>query len=153
MYFYDKKARHECQGFFNIQFLQPLAYGIYIQAPLFILTYFLFQGILRLPSRSWLTLSFVSLISRYSFIFQAFFMVLYKKEKTSQNGFSALHGLQFLVILFIPQAKNFCPLRIKGIASGYGEFDLMRVLYRTHSLLQRTIQYISKLFRHQNLCL
>ena len=53
------------------------------KAKSFILTYFLFQGILGLPSRSWLTLSFFSLISRYSSIFKAFSMVLSKRKKTS----------------------------------------------------------------------
>lgn len=42
--------------------------------------------------------------------------------------FFALQGLYFLVILFIPQAKDFCPLRIKDVALGYGEFDLVWVL-------------------------
>lgn len=72
------------------------------KAKSFILTYFLFQGILGLPSRSWLTLSFFSLISRYSSIFKAFSMVSSKRKGPHINGFSALQGLYFLVILFIP---------------------------------------------------
>ena len=54
-------------------FRQP---SLYSKAKFFILTYFLIQGTLGLPSRSWLALYFFSLISRYSSIFKAFSMVL-----------------------------------------------------------------------------
>ena len=60
------------------------------------LTYFLFQGILGLPSRSWLALSFFSLISRYSSIFKAFSMVLSKRKRPHRMVFPFYKVLLFL---------------------------------------------------------
>ena len=81
----------------------------YIQATLFILTYFLFQGILGLPSRSWLTLSFFSLISRYSSIFKAFSIVLYKRKRPHRTVSPLYKVFIFSLFYSFPRLKIFAP--------------------------------------------
>ena len=81
----------------------------YIQATLFILTHFLFQGILGLPSRSWLTLSFFSLISRYSSIFKAFSMVLSKRKRPHRTVFPLYKVFIFSLFYSFPRLKIFAP--------------------------------------------
>lgn len=79
------------------------------KAKSFILTYFLFQGILGLPSRSWLTLSFFSLISRYSSIFKAFSMVLSKRKRPLRTVFPLYKVLIFSLFYSFPRLKIFAP--------------------------------------------
>ena len=79
------------------------------KAKSFILTYFLFQGILGLPSRSWLTLSFFSLISRYSSIFKAFSMVLSKRKKPHRTVFPLYKVFIFSLFYSFPRLKIFAP--------------------------------------------
>lgn len=75
----------------------------------FILTYFLFQGILGLPSSSWLTLSFFSLISRYSSIFKAFSMVLSKRKRPHRTVFPPYKVFIFSLFYSFPRLKIFAP--------------------------------------------
>ena len=75
----------------------------------FILTYFLFQGILGLPSRSWLTLSFFSLISRYSSIFKAFSMVLSKRKRPHRTVFPLYKVFIFSLFYSFPRLRIFAP--------------------------------------------
>ena len=79
----------------------------YIRATLFILTYFLFQGILGLPSRSWFALSFFSLISRYSSIFKAFSMVLCKRKRPHRTVFPLYKVFIFSLFYSFPRLKIF----------------------------------------------
>ena len=79
----------------------------YIRATLFILTYFLFQGILGLPSRSWFALSFFSLISRYSSIFKAFSMVLSKRKRPHRTVFPLYKVFIFSLFYSFPRLKIF----------------------------------------------
>ena len=69
---------------------------------------------------SLLLLSYLSIF----LYFQGFSMVLSKRKRPHRTVFP----LYKVFILFIPQAMYFCPLRIKGVALGYGEFDLVWVL-------------------------
>ena len=73
------------------------------KAKSFILIYFLFQGILGLPSRSWLTLSFFSLISRYSSIFKAFSMVLSKRKRPHRTVFPLYKVFIFSLFYSFPR--------------------------------------------------
>lgn len=75
----------------------------------FILTYFLFQGILGLPSRSWLTLYFFSLISRYSSIFKAFSMILSKRKRPHRTVFPLYKVFIFSLFYSFPRLKIFAP--------------------------------------------
>ena len=79
------------------------------KAKSFILTYFLFQGILGLPSRSWLTLAFFSLISRYSSIFKAFSMVLSKRKRPHRTVFPLYKVFIFSLFYSFPRLKIFAP--------------------------------------------
>jgi len=79
------------------------------KAKSFILTYFLFQGILGLPSRSWLTLSFFSLISRYSSIFKAFSMILSKRKRPHRTVFPLYKVFIFSLFYSFPRLKIFAP--------------------------------------------
>ena len=79
------------------------------KAKSFILTHFLFQGILGLPSRSWLTLSFFSLISRYSSIFKAFSMVLSKRKRPHRTVFPLYKVFIFSLFYSFPRLKIFAP--------------------------------------------
>ena len=79
------------------------------KAKSFILTYFLFQGILGLPSRSWLTLYFFSLISRYSSIFKAFSMVLSKRKRPHRTVFPLYKVFIFSLFYSFPRLKIFAP--------------------------------------------
>lgn len=79
------------------------------KAKSFILTYFLFQGILGLPSRSWLTLSFFSLISQYSSIFKAFSMVLSKRKRPHRTVFPLYKVFIFSLFYSFPRLKIFAP--------------------------------------------
>lgn len=79
------------------------------KAKSFILTYFIFQGILGLPSRSWLTLSFFSLISRYSSIFKAFSMVLSKRKRPHRTVFPLYKVFIFSLFYSFPRLKIFAP--------------------------------------------
>ena len=79
------------------------------KAKSFILTHLLFQGILGLPSRSWLTLSFFSLISRYSSIFKAFSMVLSKRKRPHRTFFPLYKVFIFSLFYSFPRLKIFAP--------------------------------------------
>ena len=94
-------------------FTAPIIYSgnpLYPQkAKSFILTYFLFQGILGLPSRSWLALSFFFLISRYSSIFKAFSMVLSKRKRPHRTVFPLYKVFIFSLFYSFPRLKIFVP--------------------------------------------
>ena len=79
------------------------------KAKSFILTYFLFQGILELPSRSWLALYFFSLISRYSSIFKAFSMVSCKRKRPHRTVFPLYKVFGFSLFYSFPRLKIFAP--------------------------------------------
>ena len=84
------------------------------KAKSFILTYFLFQGILGLPSRSWLALYFFSLISRYSSIFKLSPWFYTKEKDLIERFFRSTRSL-FSRYFIHSLAKDFCPLRIKAL--------------------------------------
>ena len=112
----------------------PLLYRgstIYPQkAELFRLSRFYSQVILRASFEGFgYSFAFLAFLL-FSLFFKAFSILICKKKKTPQNGFLRPTRSCVLVILFIPQAKDFCPLRIIIFALGYGEFDLARILYR-----------------------
>ena len=102
----------------------------------FILTHFLFfQGILGLPSWSWLSLYISSLLSpRYSSIFKAFSMIL-RRKKTPMNGFSASTRSFYFSRYFIHSlGLKILPLRMKGVAFGDSSLKLRQVVYLTSKL-------------------
>ena len=83
------------------------------KAKSFILTYFLFQGILGLPSRSWLTLSFFSLSSLLSLdipLFSRLSPWFQVKEKDLISTVFPLYKV-FIFSLFysFPRLKIFAP--------------------------------------------
>lgn len=106
-----KSKKHPYENLVNTGFVRQNLYSgnpLYPQkAKSFILTYFLFQGILGLPSRSWLTLSFFSLISRYSSIFKAFSMVLSKRKRPHRTFFPLYKVLIFSLFYSFPRLKIF----------------------------------------------
>ena len=64
---------------------------------------------LGLPSRSWLTLSFFSLISRYCSIFKAFSMVLSKRKRPHRTVFPLYKVFIFSLFYSFPRLKIFAP--------------------------------------------
>lgn len=115
------------------------------------LTYFLFQGILGLPSRSWLALSFFSLISRYSSIFKAFSMVLSKRKRPHRMDFPLYKVLLFLNI-FSSLGYGFLSLEDKGMCLGIWRIwpckGIITLIFHLVSSYSKTLSAHSRYFFH-----
>jgi len=55
-------------------------------------------------------------------------MVLSKRKRPHRTVFPLYKVFIFSLFYSFPRLKIFTPLRIKGVALGYGEFDLVSVL-------------------------